>query len=91
MKKHIQLYIRGKVQGVYYRGSTQQKAKDLGLRGIVCNKADGSVYAEVEGEEKVLKELISWCKQGPPMARVDHLKWKVGEWKAYPDFKILRE
>ena len=91
MKKHIQLYIYGKVQGVWYRGSTQQKAMDLGLCGIVRNQADGSVYAEVEGEEKVLEELITWCKQGPPMAKVDRVELKSGELKHYPDFKILRK
>ncbi len=91
MKKHIQLYIRGKVQGVWYRGSTQQKARALGLCGIVCNRADGSVYAEVEGEEKLVEELINWCRQGPPNARVDHLEWKAGKWKNYSDFQILRE
>jgi acylphosphatase len=51
MKIHKNLYISGKVQGVFYRKSTKEIADKLGVKGFVQNMPDGSVYAEAEGEE----------------------------------------
>lgn len=65
-----QLLISGRVQGVYYRASTEQKASDLGLTGYARNLADGRVEVVAEGPEDRLSELKSWCKDGPPEARV---------------------
>jgi acylphosphatase len=68
---HYQITVSGKVQGVWFRKSTQDKARELGLRGFVRNQPDGSVYIEASGSPEVLSEFIDWCRQGPPMARVD--------------------
>ncbi|MDP3461904.1 MAG: acylphosphatase [Bacteroidales bacterium] len=62
--------IYGRVQGVGFRYYTQQKAVKLGLTGFVSNKADGSVYIEVEGDELRLNEFLSWCQTGPQWAHV---------------------
>ncbi len=64
------LIIKGRVQGVFFRDSTRREALNLGLTGWVKNRRDGSVEALVEGDEDKVKELISWCHQGPPAARV---------------------
>lgn len=74
MKKRFQLRIYGKVQGVWYRASTRKKAEELALSGFVRNEADGSVYAEVEGPEEMLKQMVTWCEQGPPQANVREVK-----------------
>ena len=88
----VGLEIFGKVQGVYFRLSTQKKAKELDLVGWVKNRSDGSVAAFAQGEEATLKKLIAWCHQGPPFARVERvdIQWSTRE-KEYTSFDIIRE
>jgi acylphosphatase len=62
--------VDGKVQGVWFRRSTVQKAKELGLTGFVQNEPGGSVYVEAEGEKSKLMALVSWCLDGPDDAGV---------------------
>lgn len=72
IRKH--LWIRGRVQGVYYRYSTQQMALQIGqLTGWVRNLRDGRVEVIVEGPESQVNQLVEWCHQGPTHARVDHI------------------
>jgi len=66
----LHIVIRGKVQGVFFRATTAEKARSLGLSGWVRNLPDGSVEVVVKGDEEKLKELIEFCHKGPPLARV---------------------
>ena len=84
----IQVY--GKVQGVWYRASTRNKARELGLCGIVRNEADGSVYIEAEGPEAAIEALREWCKQGPPHARVEHIESKTMAPAGRSSFEVIR-
>ena len=90
MKKHLSIHVTGKVQGVYFRASTKEKADELGVAGIVRNERDGSVYIEAEAEEEILKSFVDWCQQGPSRARVDHCDIKEGELKDYTQFSVSR-
>lgn len=96
MVLHVQIY--GRVQGVYYRISTQKYAQSLGLVGWVRNRADGSVEVMAYDRDvpdgissQRLSDLQQWCSQGPPMANVTsiHFSWveKTEEWL---DFRVLR-
>lgn len=85
-----QLKIRGHVQGVGYRYNTKLKADELGLRGIVKNEPDGSVYAEIEGEEELLQRMIEWCRQGPQAARVLEVIAEAAPEQQYQQFNIIR-
>lgn len=78
------------MQGVWYRGSMQNKARELNLTGFVKNEQDGSVYAEVEGEETIVHQLIDWCKVGPELATVKNVEFSEGEIIQYKSFNILR-
>lgn len=62
--------VSGQVQGVFFRASTQDEARRLGLSGWVRNLHDGRVELVACGEEAPLKQLEQWLKQGPPRARV---------------------
>jgi len=62
--------VRGRVQGVWYRGSMQEEAQRLRVVGWVRNRPDGTVEAEIEGERTDVDALIAWAHHGPPGARV---------------------
>ena len=69
----IRLIVKGRVQGVYFRASTVQQARHLGLTGWVMNRDNGSVEVVAEGRSESIEELIAWCRHGPPGARVDEV------------------
>lgn len=68
-----QFVISGKVQGVFYRASTQQQAQLQGLTGWVKNRADGKVEAVACGSELQLDAFENWLAHGPPMAVVEQV------------------
>lgn len=86
--KHYNLKITGRVQGVWYRGSAREKARELGVKGYAKNMPDGSVYIEAEGNEYKLGAFINWCRKGPQMAVVDDVQIENGEMKNYKVFDI---
>jgi len=65
-----QVIIHGIVQGVFFRASTRDEARRIGVGGWVRNLPDGTVQALFEGEKKKVEEMIGWCHKGPPGARV---------------------
>ena len=67
------LLIAGRVQGVAFRWETRRAAQRHDVSGWVRNLADGRVEAVVEGPRARVNDLIDWCRQGPPVARVDSL------------------
>ena len=66
--------VSGRVQGVYFRGNTKDRADSMGVNGWVRNLANGKVEAVFEGEEEDVRRMVTWCHQGPPGARVDHVE-----------------
>jgi acylphosphatase len=79
MKKSVRVLIGGRVQGVWFRQSTADKANELGLAGWVRNRHTGEVEALLEGEEETLQKMLAWCEHGPPRARVDFVEKSFGE------------
>jgi acylphosphatase len=77
----VHLFVHGRVQGVFFRASTQKVAEGLGLVGWVKNCHDGSVEIHAEGNQAKLEELIQWCRRGPTMASVSNidLSWVESE------------
>lgn len=88
--KHINIVISGKVHGVFFRAAALDKARELGLRGFVRNDADGSVYAEAEGDSQLLDQFVAWCHRGPDRARVDKVSVTEGEWQEFEGFQVRR-
>ncbi len=79
-KKRVQLIIRGKVQGVFFRASTKDKANELRLTGFVMNRGDGTVEVVAEGDEDQLHKLVDWCREGPDLS---HVKDVQLDWQTY--------
>lgn len=69
-------WVKGRVQGVFYRSSAQDQAQQLGLSGWVKNLDDGRVEAVACGTDQQLAEFEAWLKQGSPMSRVDVVEVK---------------
>ena len=63
--------VSGKVQGVFFRASTRERALDLGLSGRATNLPDGRVEVVAEGPAEALDALEAWLHEGPSAARVD--------------------
>ena len=76
----VHIYISGRVQGVFFRDSTRERALALGVRGWVRNLPDGRVEGVFEGPGEGVEELVAWCRQGPPHALVTDVK---AEWEVY--------
>jgi acylphosphatase len=70
--KHI--IISGKVQGVFFRKNTKQKAIEFNINGWVKNTPEDKVEIFAQGNEKNLNTFIDWCKQGPPKAIVENIE-----------------
>ncbi|SDM10847.1 acylphosphatase [Oryzisolibacter propanilivorax] len=68
------LHIHGTVQGVYFRQSTVEAARSLGLAGWVRNRRDGSVETLAVGTPEQVQALIDWAHQGPAAARVERVQ-----------------
>ena len=62
--------VTGRVQGVWFRGATREKARELGVSGYAENLTDGSVEVLIHGEEPAVSAMLRWLERGPPMARV---------------------
>jgi len=88
--KHLKLNIHGVVQGVNFRTSTLEKARELGLSGFVRNEPDGSVYVEVEGDGDDLNGFAEWCYEGPYGSNVSRVDIVEGENRGYVGFEIRR-
>jgi acylphosphatase len=90
--RRVRIVVRGRVQGVFYRASTQRRALELGLAGWVRNAADGSVEILADGPGAALLDLIEWCRSGPSGARVDGLEteWLEAEEGDRIGFRISR-
>lgn len=91
MKKHLNILVSGKVQGVYFRRDTQLAAQRLGVNGTVANREDGRVYIEAEAEEGVLSEFVKWCHHGPELANVTQIDTTEGDIQGFTSFEVLAE
>ena len=85
----LHAFVSGKVQGVFYRGATQQQAQRLNVTGWAKNLTDGRVEVLLCGEEAAVYELESWLHEGPPRALVDSVKSEVVAWQIIHDFAVL--
>ncbi|MCF7963923.1 MAG: acylphosphatase [Methylobacter tundripaludum] len=72
--RKVKILVSGRVQGVYFRLFTQNKAKHFGIKGSAKNLADGRVEIIAEADSTAIEKFIKWCHKGPITARVDHVE-----------------
>jgi acylphosphatase len=92
MKASARVIFRGRVQGVFFRANTREKARARGITGWVRNMDDGRVEALFEGEEEDVRKLVDDIVRGDGMGAADvvekHVRWRAPE--GYADFDIIR-
>jgi acylphosphatase len=84
------LVIRGRVQGVGYRDAMMRAADALAVAGWVRNHRDGHVEAHVQGESPAVEAVLTWCRKGPPAARVTAVDVTEAACEPAPGFRMLQ-
>jgi acylphosphatase len=84
------VFVSGRVQGVFYRATTQEQAQERGVDGWVRNLDDGRVEAVFEGPEDAVDGMVEWCHEGSSRARVDDVEAEYGEPGGLHGFEIRR-
>jgi acylphosphatase len=82
--------VSGRVQGVSYRASTRDAARERGVDGWVRNLADGRVEAVFEGEESAVEEMVEWTHTGSPAADVGSVDAEYGDPEGQSGFAVRR-
>ncbi len=90
-KVHYDICVKGKVQGVWFRKYTKDRADLLGLKGIVKNNEFGNVSIKVEGEKEVVDNFLEWLYKGSPLSKVKEVQLELGKVQDYDDFKIISQ
>ena len=80
--------VRGRVQGVFFRGSTRERARQEGVAGWVRNRSDGSVEAVFEGEPEAVDAMVAYCRLGPEWARVESVDACAEEPEGLAGFEV---
>ncbi len=85
----IHIIVKGKVQGVFFRATTREKAHEFNLKGWVKNLSDGNVEIMAAGEKENLNKLVEWCKIGSKGAIVDKVDIEhISKNNTFKDFQI---
>lgn len=80
--------VSGRVQGVWFRDTCCEQARNLGVAGWVRNLADGRVEAVFEGPSAAVDRMVAWCHEGPSRARVDDVEVSVRTPAGLAGFRI---
>jgi acylphosphatase len=89
-KQRVHLFIKGKVQGVFFRQAMKVTAKKNHVSGWVKNLKDGRVEAVLEGEDLSVSNVVEWCHAGPANARVEDVEIRNEKHKGeFTKFDVL--
>lgn len=90
MRKTIAITVRGKVQGVWFRKYTQDKAMELQLTGSVRNTDEGDVAIVATGTSDQLTDFIEWCWMGSPKSKVTAVITTDVALQEFDRFEVVR-
>jgi acylphosphatase len=80
MKVQAHVIVSGLVQGVFFRSTCRDEARQVGVTGWVRNLENDRVEAVFEGEKDAVSKMVQWCNKGPPGARVNLVDVEWGEY-----------
>ena len=84
------VYVSGRVQGVYFRATTRDTAREHGVDGWVRNLDDGRVEAVFEGPEDAVEAMVAFCHEGSDAARVEDVDVEYEDPAGLDDFRVRR-
>lgn len=84
----IRAVVRGRVQGVFFRDSTVELARRLGVLGWVRNGDDGTVLVHAEGPEEAVDRLVEFLREGPPAAAVEEVAVEAVKPEGHEQFAV---
>lgn len=87
-KQGVRAIVRGKVQGVFFRDATVEKARELGVLGWVRNEDDGTVGVHAEGPAAAVEELVAFLEAGPPAAEVEAVEVEPTKVEGHEQFAV---
>lgn len=88
LQNGIHCFVSGRVQGVFFRQSTQAQANLHGLTGWVKNLQDGRVEVMAFGNQEQLESFRQWLNTGPPTAQVIGVECEEAEYQEFKDFCV---
>ena len=88
--RRVRVFVKGRVQGVFFRTSCAELARELGLAGWVRNADDGRVEAVFEGTGEAVRQMVAWCRTGPPLAAVQDVSVVDEDPMGEREFRISR-
>lgn len=89
MKKSVRLYIKGIVQGIFFRAFLKENAEKLDVRGFTRNLEDGRVEVFLEGDSDKVNQMIELCRKGPKFSQIQNVEIKDEKFQDLKGFKVL--
>jgi acylphosphatase len=89
-RSRAHVFVSGRVQGVFFRATTQETAREHGVDGWVKNLDDGRVEAVFEGPTEAIEAMIGFCHEGSPAANVTDIAVERSEPEGLEGFEIRR-
>ncbi|VVB83316.1 Acylphosphatase [uncultured archaeon] len=89
MKKAVRLYIKGTVQGIFFRQFIKDNAERNNVKGFARNLEDGRVEVFIEGNQEDVDKMIELCRKGPKHSQIDDVELKEEKFQDFKEFKIL--
>jgi acylphosphatase len=88
MTTRMRVFVSGRVQGVFFRGTCAAQARHLDVAGWVRNLPDARVEAVFEGADAAVERMVAWCRRGPDLARVDDVEVRAERPVGETDFRV---
>ena len=89
MKKSVRLYIKGIVQGIFFRQFIKDNAERNNIRGFVRNLEDGRVEVFIEGDNENVEKMVDLCQKGPKHSRIEKVDIHEEKFQDFKEFKVL--
>jgi len=90
VNQRVHIFVKGKVQGVFFRQTTKTRAEKKNVTGWVRNLKDGRVEAILEGQDVDVSEVVEWSHRGPANAMVEDVQIINEKYKGeFSKFDIL--